>query len=80
MDQVTFAMPVSSTMSRQDQIDLLVNQAAAVIISNYLLHLNTVINKAATLTYPYFANEAILSPPELVTLINDVQGALRTIP
>ena len=81
MDQVTFATPVSSTMNRADQIDVVLNQAAAVIVSNYLQHLNTVIEKAGiNAGLLPFDNQQVLSPTELVDLIDKVQGALRTFP
>ena len=44
MDKVTFALPTLATaeMSRQDQIDLIVNQATAAIVCKYLEHMNAV--------------------------------------
>src|SRR5689334_5496247 len=44
---VNFAVPSLATaeMSRQDQIDIMVNQATAAIVCCYLEHMNTAINK-----------------------------------
>lgn len=81
MDSATFALPTLATaaMARQDQIDLITNQAAAVIISSYLNHLNELV-RLSPVNPNVSANLHVVSPAELVTLINDVQGALRTVP
>ena len=95
MQSIKFAVPTLATaeMARQDQIDIVVNQAAAIVCC-YLEHRNTAINQgirgatvasdvtntagggAATIA----ASKGFISQAELVTLINSVQGALRTIP
>ena len=96
MQSISFAVPTLATaeMARQDQIDVQLNQAAAVIVCCYLEHMNTAINKglpgatvASSTTNPAgggataIANSVgFLSPAELVSLIDGVQGALRTIP
>lgn len=95
MQSITFAVPTLATseMSRQDQIDIVVNQAAAGIICCYLEHMNTAIEKGipgATQTGtggggpsgaggggPASSGVGFISTTELVALINDVQGALR---
>jgi hypothetical protein len=97
MQSITFAVPTLATaqMTRQDQIDILANQAAAAIVCCYLEHMNTAINKGisgATLatesTAPGSSTSAapsahavgFITQAELVTLINNVQNALRTVP
>jgi hypothetical protein len=83
MQSITFATPTLTTaqMNRQDQIDILVNQAAAAVVCCYLEHLKTAIEKGisgATTTGP--GGIGFLTTTELVTLINNVQGALATVP
>lgn len=96
MQSITFAVPTLATaqMARQDQIDVQVNQATAAIVCCYLEHMNTAINKglagatvASNTTNPAGGGAAAIANSvgfitiaELVGLINDVQGALRTIP
>lgn len=90
MQSITFALPALTTaqMTRQDQIDILVNQATAAIVCCYLEHMNAAINKGITGAASGVSSGGAQSPftagfittPELVSLINDVQGALRTIP
>lgn len=85
MPSITFATPTLTTtqMSRQDQIDVSVNQAAAAVVCCYLEHMNTAINKGipgATSTSTPGSQIAFLTPAELVTLINNVQGALSSVP
>ena len=85
MQSITFATPTLTTaqMNRQDQIDILVNQAAAAVVCCYLEHLNTAIEKGipgATTTGPGASGTGFLTTTELVTLINNVQGALATVP
>lgn len=80
MESVTFALPQIATagMSAADQRDILLNQSASVIVTAYLDHLN----KLSLVVSPgsqSSANLSILSQAELVSLINDVQTALRTI-
>ena len=86
MQSITFATPTLTTaqMNRQDQIDILVNQAAAAVVCCYLEHLNTAIEKGipgatSTITSTGASQVGFMTTTELVTLINDVQGALRTI-
>ena len=47
MQSITFATPTLTTaqMNRQDQIDILVNQATAAVVCCCLEHMNTAINK-----------------------------------
>ena len=85
MQSITFATPTltAAQMNRQDQIDISVNQAVAAVVCCYLEHLNTAIEKGisgATSTSAGSSGTAFLTRSELVTLINDVQGALRTVP
>ena len=77
MQSITFAVPTLTTtqMARQDQIDILVNQATAAIVCCYLEHMNAAIAKGDISSSTSFTN-----PTELVALINDVQSALRTVP
>ena len=74
MQSLTFAMPTLTTaqMARQDQIDIVVNQAAAAIVCAWLDHITAAMNKG---NFGGFLNSA-----QLASAINDVQGALRTIP
>ena len=85
MQSITFAVPTLTTaqMARQDQIDILVNQATAAVVCCYLEHMNAAINKGisgATTTSTVGSNIGFISTTELVGLINDVQSALRTVP
>ena len=96
MQSITFAVPTLTTaqMARQDQIDILVNQATAAIVCCYLEHMNAAINKgiagatvASDQTNPagggnslIVSSKGFISTAELVSLINDVQGALRAVP
>jgi hypothetical protein len=80
MQQVSFSLPSLATaqMAAQDQINVTVNQATAVIVCAYLEHLNKlteVIPPSSQLT----AHVSVMSTAELVSLINDVQTALRTV-
>jgi hypothetical protein len=80
MQNITFALPTVATagMSASDQRDVLLNQATAVIVAEYLGHMNAAIEKG--LVPPPAANpNSFISPSELVTLINDVQAALKGI-
>jgi len=95
MQSITFAVPTLATaqMGTQEQIDIGVNQATAAIVCCYLEHMNTAINKgisgatvASNVTNPagggassIAASVGFITTAELVTLINNVQGALRTI-
>ena len=96
MQSITFAVPVLATaqMTRQDQIDVQLNQATAAIVCCYLEHMNAAISKglpgatvATNITNPagggatsIAASVGFISTTELVSLIDNVQGALRTIP
>ena len=91
MQTITFAVPTLATaeMAPQDQIDILVNQATTAIVCSYLEHMNTAINKGITgATLATDATEVnraaaavgFISQAELVTLINNVQTALRLVP
>jgi len=85
MQSITFAVPTLTTaqMARQDQIDILVNQATAAVVCCYLEHMNAAINKGisgATTTSIVGSSTGFISTSELVGLINDVQSALRTVP
>jgi hypothetical protein len=74
MQSITFAVPTLTTaqMARQDQIDIVVNQAAAAIVCAWLEHITAAMNKGNF--------GGFLTSASLVSTINDVQGALRTIP
>ena len=76
-DSVAFALPTLPTgsMSRDDQQALIVNQAAAAIISAWLEHATALAEAGITGNTGQFT----VTSGELVTLINDVQGALRTV-
>jgi hypothetical protein len=76
-DSVAFALPTLPTgsMSRDDQQALIVNQAAAAIISAWLEHAAALSEAGITGNTGQFT----VTSGELVTLINDVQGALRTV-
>lgn len=96
MQSITFAVPTLTTaqMVRQDQIDILVNQATAAVVCCYLEHMNAAINKgiagatvASTTTNPagggasaIASSIGFISTAELVSLINNVQSAFRTVP
>jgi hypothetical protein len=81
MQGITFAVPVLTTaqMSRQDQIDIVVNQATAAIVCCYLEHMNAAIANFATGEVSSTAVRFI-DTTEIIGLINNVQGALRAIP
>ncbi len=74
MQSLTFTVPTLATaqMARQDQIDITVNQATAAIVCAWLEHATAALNKG-TLT-PYVVSAT------LVSVINDVQAALRIVP
>ena len=76
MQSITFALPTLTTaqMTRQDQNDILLNQATAAVVCCYLEHVNASMAGQAPGAFN-FINQA-----ELVSLINDVQAALRTVP
>ena len=76
-DSVAFALPTLPTgsMSRDDQQALIVNQAAAAIISAWLEHATALSEAGITGNTGQFT----VTSAELVALINDVQIALRTV-
>jgi hypothetical protein len=76
-DSVAFALPTlpSSGMTRDDQQSLIVNQAAAAIITGWLEHATALSEAGITGNTGQFT----VTSAELVALINDVQGALRTV-
>ena len=80
MQQVTFSLPTLATaqMTAQDQINVTVNQATAVIVRAYLEHLNK-LTEVVPPGSQSAANISIMGAAELITLINDIQAALRTI-
>ena len=80
MQQVTFSVPTLATaqMPTQDQINATVNQAAAVIICAYLEHLNK-LTEVVPPGSQSAANISIMGATELISLINDVQAALKGI-
>ncbi|HEX8621624.1 MAG TPA: hypothetical protein VF718_06600 [Allosphingosinicella sp.] len=86
METVAFTLPTlaSSGMTRDDQSALLVNQATAVIVSAWLNHKNVVLQTGTAI--PAIINNLqdtqgsqVISESELVSAINAVQAALRTI-
>jgi len=79
MERISFALPTVGTagMSRQDQIDVLVNQATTAIVCGYLEHMNAVI--AAVPPNLNVAQQQVITPAELVALIDSVQAALRNM-
>ncbi len=81
MEKVNFALPTLATaeMAKQDQIDLIVNQATAAIVCCYLEHMNAVIQAVPPGATNLGAYLQVITSGELVSLINDVQGALKTV-
>lgn len=73
-DSVAFALPTvsSADMSRDDQGALIVNQATAVIVAAWLEHAT-----ALTLSDTAGLTDLTVSQQQLVTVVNDVQDALR---
>jgi Ca2+/H+ antiporter len=69
MQSITFAVPTLATasMTKADQMDIVLNQATVVIVCSYLEHMNKVLDKGLT-TSPTGAAFLILS--ELVSLID----------
>jgi hypothetical protein len=68
-----FALPTigTSEMSRNDQGALIVNQATAAIDSTYLEHAATIHTNNGNTTFSY-------TQAELISLINEIQGALKS--
>lgn len=91
METLNFSMPQIgvAAMSKQDQIDVTVNQATAAIICCYLEHCNTAINKGIvgatstsggpTATIPSGTSVGFIDVNELTALINNVQAALKAV-
>jgi hypothetical protein len=76
MEGINFALPTLATgsMSKADQIDVLLNQPTAVIVCCYLEHMNKAMEKGIGGQGANF-----ISQTELVSLINDVQAALKSV-
>jgi hypothetical protein len=76
MQGITFSTPslATSAMSKQDQIDILLNQATAVIVCSYLEHMNKALDKDVSRSD---TGSAFITPSELTSLIKDVRLALR---
>jgi len=72
-DGVVFALPTltSGDMSRDDQAALVVNQATAVIVAAFLEHASAKVAASGSLGPG-------TSSGEVVSLINEVQDALRS--
>jgi hypothetical protein len=84
MQSITFAFPTLTTaqMTRQDQIDVTLNQSTAAVVCCYLEHCNAAIAKGiagATTTSNAGTSVGFIDTAELITLINNVQTALRVI-
>ena len=78
---ITFALPTldSSSMSRDDQSALVVNQATAIIVAAYLKHATEM--AAHRVSVGGTANTSIaylITADELPGLINQVQDALKS--
>ena len=80
MDQVSFSLPTlaSAAMPMQDQINVSVNQAAAIVVTAYLEHLDN-LSRVIPPGSQNSANQSVASQAELVSLINDVQTALKSV-
>lgn len=76
MEGFTFATPslASSAMSKQDQLDILLNQSTAVIVCSYLEHMNKALDKEVSKSD---TGSAFITPSELTSLIKEIQLALR---
>ena len=75
-DSVAFALPTvpSADMSRDDQGALIVNQATAVIVAAWLQHATGLVQAGITGGTGQFT----VTQQDVVSLVNDVQGALRS--
>jgi hypothetical protein len=75
-DAVAFVLPTlpSSDMSKDDQGALIVNQAAAAIVSAWLTHATAMVEAGHTGSVGQF----LVGSNDLVDVINDVQNALRS--
>ena len=76
MESITFSTPTlpTASMTKADQVDLMLNQATAVVVCCYLEHMNTAINKGLATSGASFINQT-----ELVALVDAVQGALKSL-
>jgi hypothetical protein len=78
MQSITFALPTLPTgsMSKTDQIDVLLNQATAAVVCCYLEHMNKAIEKGVSQ-----ASHPSTAPSNFITqsVINDVQSALKSV-
>lgn len=76
MEGFAFAAPslATSEMSKQDQMDILLNQATAIIVCSYLEHMNKALDKEVSRSD---TGSAFITPSELTSLINEVQLALK---
>lgn len=79
MQSISYALPTINTISKQDQIDLLVVQATGAIVSAYIEHLNVGIQKGLR-GFEDINAQGVLNTDEIINLVNSVQVALRTIP
>jgi hypothetical protein len=79
MQGFTFALPTVPTgqMSKQDQMDILLNQATATIVCCYLEHMNAAIAKGLTDPGDNSGGKAFFNRAALVNLIGKVKGALQ---
>ncbi len=77
---IQFTLPNigTSQMSRDDQGALIVNQATAAIVSAYLKHASFTYDILVKGGYNTSAQEMRFTQSELTSLINDVQGALKS--
>jgi hypothetical protein len=71
---VAFALPTlsSSDMTKDDQGALIVNQATAAIVAAWLEHATAMVQNGSS------SGAFTVTRAELVSLVNDVQEALRT--
>ena len=81
MQSVSFAVPTLATtgMAVADQKEMIFGQATAAIVATYLEHMNKAIDKGLYATATATASPAaFITQTQLVSLINAVQGALRS--
>jgi hypothetical protein len=65
-------------MTKADQMDIVLNQATAAIVCSYLEHMNKALDKGVAVSATG-AGSAFFNQTELVSLINDIQTALRSV-
>jgi hypothetical protein len=63
-------------MSKAAQVDIVLNQATAAIVCCYLEHMNKALDKGMQTS---LVGAAFFLQAELVSLINDVQAALKSV-